>query len=482
MMTNAPKALPQGWVECTLENLSVYVIGGDWGQSIDYDNVDYVSAYCIRGSEFKDWNKSKASTSVLRKVKNSNLAKRQLLINDIIIEISGGGPEQPVGRVVLVDSEALSYKPNVPKIHTNFLRLLRTTNKISQNYLYLYLQYFYISGAVTNYQGGSNNLRNLKFDQYLTISIPLPPLAEQKRIVGKIEALFSEIDKGTEELKTAQAKAKQYRQALLKHAFSGKLTADWRAEHGVSGEENGLPVGWVEKSLGDVVTYFQNGFSARRGKEGLETIVIRLADITKSKIDFSSIRQITMTSQEIEKYKVNEDEILVIRVNGSKDLVGSLIHVTNHSENFSYCDHFIKITLNHDELKPKWFSLLGNTKAYRNHIKNNMVSSAGQNTISQGTLKSFMFYLPPLPEQEEIVRRLEAQFSVLDVLEADLATNLKKAETLKQAILKKAFVGELVPQDPTDEPASELLKRIQAEKAMQAKTPKVPRKKKATTT
>ena len=102
---------------------------------------------------------------------------------------------------------------------------------MNSDFLNFYLKFFYKTGKITAYQGGSNNLRNLKFNDYLTIRIPIPPAAEQRRIVAKIEELFSELDKGVESLKAARAKLNIYRQAVLKHAFEGKLTAQWREEN-----------------------------------------------------------------------------------------------------------------------------------------------------------------------------------------------------------------------------------------------------------
>ena len=113
----------------------------------------------------------------------------------------------PVGRTVLIDKTALSHS-QYPKICTNFFRLYRPSSFLNAKYLNLFLNYFYKSGEVVRYQAGSNNLRNLKFNDYLLIRLPFPPLNEQHRIVAKIEELFSEIDKGVESLKTAKAQLK----------------------------------------------------------------------------------------------------------------------------------------------------------------------------------------------------------------------------------------------------------------------------------
>ena len=196
-------SIPETWQTTKLTELAIYVLGGDWGKEADFESTDYSTALCIRGAEFRNWNEDKGSTASPRKIKKSSLANRVLKDGDILVEISGGGPEQPVGRTVLIDKAALSYSPEVPKICTNFVRLLRTADEIDSRFLNAYLTFFYASGEIRDYQAGSNNLRNLKFNDYLGIDIPIPPFNEQHRIVAKIEELFSELDKGIEALKTA---------------------------------------------------------------------------------------------------------------------------------------------------------------------------------------------------------------------------------------------------------------------------------------
>jgi type I restriction enzyme S subunit len=151
--------IPDVWELSPLESLFVHIIGGDWGQDTDYKDPDYVEVFCIRGAEFKLWNRNRGSTASLRKIKSSSLATRSLQLGDILIEISGGGPDQPVGRTVLITDRTLDNFDR-PVICTNFLRLARPSQFINSVYLNCYLQSFYLSGDVKDYQGGSNNLRN----------------------------------------------------------------------------------------------------------------------------------------------------------------------------------------------------------------------------------------------------------------------------------------------------------------------------------
>jgi len=186
--------LPEGWCWTRFKDIVSHVIGGDWGKDIDSIlDEDFQRVLCIRGGEIKNWQNDKGKTASLRAIKFSSLKSRQLIEGDILLEISGGGPDQPVGRTVFIDEIVLGFEPDIPKVCTNFLRLIRISNELNKKFINYYLQYLYISGEVVKYQGGSNNLRNLKYKDYELIKIPIPPLAEQNRIVEKLDVIFDKV-------------------------------------------------------------------------------------------------------------------------------------------------------------------------------------------------------------------------------------------------------------------------------------------------
>lgn len=282
--------------------------------------------------------------------------------------------------------------------------------------------------------------------------IELPPLIEQRAIVRKIEELFSSLDSGIADLKKAQEQLKIYRQAVLKKAFED-----------------------LEKiPFEQLITSAQNGMSKRKGTEGKEIKVLRLADITKLAIDNSTPRTILLNDKELDKYKLSEGDLLAIRVNGSIDLVGKFVYVTNkdESEVWAFCDHLIRVKLNEIISLPKFYYYYLQIPEVRKYIHENMVSSAGQNTVSQSTVKSISAPITTIDKQHQIVQEIESRLSVCDKVEKDLAESLDKAEALRQSILKKAFEGKLLTEeeiaqckaDPDYEPASVLLERIKAEK------------------
>jgi len=533
--------LPLNWAVTSLESLIVYVIGGDWGKAVDVAPDEYSTAYCIRGSEFRNWIEDKGSTASLRAVKETSLLNRQLVENDILVEISGGGPEQPVGRTVLIDKECLSFQPDVPKIPTNFLRLTRPSNLVSSKYLNFYLGHFYKSGEVVNYQAGSNNLRNLKFNDYVGIDIPMPPENEQHRIVAKIEELFSELDRGIESLKTAREQLKVYRQALLKQAFEGKLTEQWRKENVdrletadqllerikqeretryqqqmeawkaavkqwetddkegkkprkpkklqenileqdiVNELPNLLGVG-VHAPLGDLIDEPKYGTSKKCTYNTNGNGVLRIPNVVSGRVDSADLKYAEFDDSELHDYVLVDGDVLLIRSNGSVSIVGKSALIEPKDTGFIYAGYLIRLRPNANLIISKYLLFSLEAHMLRKQIEAKAKSTSGVNNINSGEIRALIIPVVGLKEQSVIVGLLEEQLSVIDSSMFNVENNLIKSEALRQSILKKAFSGQLVPQDPNDEPASLLLERIAAEKAeavAQAKKIKTAKKKAA---
>jgi len=205
-----------------------------------------------------------------------------------------------------------------------------------------------------------------------------------------------------------------------------------------------LPEGWVWATVEQLTILSQNGTGRRRSELGTPTIVLRLADIVDCEaIRFGDVRRIKLQEDEVEKYKLLKGDLLCIRVNGSPDLVGRVIHFTGSDEPITFCDHFIRFRLAFAELA-QFLTMNFHTDRVRKYIDLNKVSSAGQNTVSQTTINAAILPLPPLAEQNRIVAEVERRLSVVAEVEAAVEANLARAARLRQAILREAFAGRLV--------------------------------------
>jgi len=276
-----------------------------------------------------------------------------------------------------------------------------------------------------------------------------------------------------EEIQTQQQLLKKLRQSILQEAIEGKLTKEWREKNPdiesasvllekIKQEKEQLvkekkikkqkplplisedeipfeiPESWEWCRLGDIVLSYQNGISKRSG-EGSKSIVLRLADIKNYKVDLSDKRAINLTEKEKEKYALEENDILVTRVNGSVDIVGNFNLITTHSDFLAYCDHFIRLRFVNKSIVSEYIEKVEKTNLIREEIKNKFKTTSGQKTINQGHLANLKIPLPPHKEQKEIVKKIENLFALCDKLEKEIQSSKKSSEQLMQAVLKEAF-------------------------------------------
>jgi len=360
------------------------------------------------------------------------------------------------------------------------------------------------------------------------LQFALPPLNEQHRIVAKIEELFSELDKGIESLKTAREQLKLYRQSLLKHAFEGKLTEQWRKDNAdkletadellariqqereirfqqqldewqqaaerweVAGKEgkkpskprkykptsfdgntidklDDIPNSWLWISFSELLYSIRGGTTVPPVDIVTKYPILRSSSIRTGCIDFDDVRYLAHEKIKSKSDFVEKNDLLFSRLNGTIDFVGNCAVVGPvFPENLIYPDRLYCAKLVAKSLAT-YCEYFFSTSKVRKQIEEHAKSTAGHKRISIPDITDLPFQLPPLDEATEISKILDEKLSVVDQIEKAIAENLLKAQALRQSILKKAFSGQLVPQDPNDEPASELLKRIAAEKAQQSK-------------
>jgi type I restriction enzyme S subunit len=208
--------------------------------------------------------------------------------------------------------------------------------------------------------------------------------------------------------------------ALLAEAPGGiervrQLILDLAAQGTLAGTASAST--WPVIQFSDLVTSFQNGVSSRGASEGIPVTVLRLADIKNGEVSLDNPRELLLDTTTIEKYQLADGDILVIRVNGSADLVGRFI-VHGDSGGALHCDHFIRIRIDRSRAMPRYVKILGDCSSTRRAIQGLFVSTAGQKTVNQGHVGSLSFLLPPLAEQHRIVAKVDELMALCDRLEA----------------------------------------------------------------
>ena len=351
----------------------------------------------------------------------------------------------------------------------------------------------------------------------------LPPLAEQHRIVAEIEKQFTRLDASVAALKRAQANLKRYRASVLKSACEGKLVATeadlaraecrdyepagqllerilaerralWEAQENRRGKYKEpappdtadlpeLPEGWVWATVEQLVSRSEYGTSVKCDYDSDELPVLRIPNIVAGEINLSDIKYATKPLPIDAENALRSGDILMCRTNGSVSLVGKTAVVRTELEPYhTFASYLLRFRLVDTDMLPLWFHIYSTSQPGRGFIERHAASSAGQNNVSLSLIHGMPLPLPPLPEQRRIVAEVERRLSVIQQAEATVENSLKRADRLRQSILKQAFSGQLVPQDPNDEPASVLLERIRAEReaaqATQAaaKPPRPPRR------
>ncbi|MFZ1029539.1 MAG: restriction endonuclease subunit S, partial [Limnoraphis robusta] len=321
------------------------------------------------------------------------------------------------------------------------------------------------------------------------LNVPLPPLNEQKRIVAKIEALQERSQRVKAELVAIRPLLDKFRQSVLAAAFRGDLTKDWREknpdiepasvllEESLSSQFENLPATWYMTTVGSVVKTLKYGTSKKCDYDIDGIPVLRIPNIVDGFIDNSDLKYTELTDQELEKISLIPGDILMIRSNGSVSLVGRTALVTDAEKNFAYAGYLIRIRPDHKRVFSPYLNLWFSSYEIRCQIEIPLRSTSGVNNINSNEVKQLTIPIASLEEQKEIVNRIDKLFKIADNIEHLYQQTETDLETLNQSILAQAFRGELVPQNPNDEPASVLLERIRKERETHSKPAKQTRKK-----
>lgn len=325
---------------------------------------------------------------------------------------------------------------------------------LNDKYLYRLMVSSYVVDGLNKHMKGDNS-PSIRKDDIENYPFPLPPLSEQQRIVERIEELFAKLDEAKERLHEVADIFAVRKAAILHKAFTGELTKQWRCENGVSDES------WEEKKFDDCIEKMQNGLSKRKGDEGNNIGVLRLANLGEDDLVLDDLRYILLTEKEEKNYLLSKDDVIMIRVNGSKDNVARQI-VINTDEKLAFCDHIIRIKYN-PNIVARYVMYFSKTNAYRKYVEDNMVSSAGQNTISRKGLASLVIPLPSIEEQHEIVRLIDDLLARERAAQQATEQALVSIDLMKKSILARAFRGELGTNKASEASALELLKQVLAE-------------------
>ncbi len=343
-------------------------------------------------------------------------------------------------------------------------------NQLDGGYLFHYLK----SPRFRDYvQAVTHGVRmpRLGTEQAKTAPFLLPPLAEQKRITQKLDALLAQVNNLKARVDAIPALLKRFRQSVLTSAATCELTSEWRATQGLDDP--------VPTKLGELIrTGPQNGLYKPSSTYGSGTKIVRIDGFYSGELrDWHSLRSLQLDAREEQVWALKVGDILINRVN-SIEYLGKCALVRSLPGPTVFESNMMRIAVDERVIEPEFLMRALSAEIGRARLIGNAKHAVNQASINQGDVKACSILVPTLSEQTEIVRRVEQLFAYADQLEAKVAAAQQRIDALTQSLLAKAFRGELVPQDPSDEPASVLLERIRTQRAA---TPKPKRGRKAAT-
>jgi type I restriction enzyme S subunit len=422
--------VPSGWAEPPVTQLLEVTIGGVWGNAKGSDEVE---VRVVRVADFRDDGSISFDSAPVRSITARQLASRELRDGDLLLEKSGGGTTKPVGRVVRMRSSSERVIP------TNFVQLLRPDQRVvDPAYLFWWLWYSHINGTVASFQRATTNIRNLRTSDYLRRSVPLPPLNEQRRIVAAIEEHLSRLDAAEASLVLASRRVSALSRSSL-HRFIETLDEPRRpliaaAEFVTDGDHN--PPKRVPAGIPHL--------TAKNVKNG--QLVFAGASFVSDE-GFAQTR---------ERYEPREGDVIVT-------CVGTIGQTAVVPPDLVFsADRNLAAIRPLDHVDPRYLHFALNTPRVQEWMAR-ASSSTAQPHLYLRDLRSLEIPMPSPDDQRRIVAQVEERLSAIDALRESVARAKRRSASLRRAILERAFRGELVPQDPADEPASALLQRIRAE-------------------
>lgn len=363
---------------------------------------------------------------------------------------------------------------------SEFFVLRPSCDDVSARYLLaLVKSHSFLSEGAEN-MTGAVGLRRVPKQFVESYPVKVPPAAEQIRIAAKLDELLAQVDTLKARIDGIPALLKRFRQSVLAAAVSGRLTEEWRSENPTSASQaplsipqddasgTSLPTGWSSKNAGDICGFITKGTTPSKEKmtagQG-EIPYIKVYNLTFSgtldfSIDPTFVDSNTHTT-ELKRSIVKPGDVLMNIVGPPLGKV-SVVPDTYPEWNINQAIARFRAD---DEISSEYLALCLRTEEVLNHAVSRAKATAGQFNLTLEICRELPLPVPPKEEQTEIVRRVEHLFAFADQLEARIKAAQTRIDRLTQSILAKAFRGELVPQDPNDEPASVLLERIKAQRA-----------------
>jgi len=438
------RELPVGWVIVRLEEIGAWGSGGTPKRTNQSLYANGTIPWLVIG-DLNDGLVTTAASAITEEALDSSAAK--IVPRDSLLVAMYGS----IGKLGITGIECAT---NQAIAHCKPFREV-----VELQYLFNALMHVK-EDLIAKGQGGAqqNISQGILRDQ----EIPLAPLNEQRRIAAKLDTTLAAVDDCRQRLDGFEALLKRFRQSVLAAATSGELTREWREERRTDEEWKNIP-------LGDILLEGpKNGIYKPKSDYGHGTRILRIDNFYDGTVvDWLALKRLSLSDEEKVGYGLAVGDIVVNRVN-SIAYLGKTALVDLLPEACVFESNMMRIRLKTSLASPSYINFFLCSPRGIHQLRLPAKHAINQASINQQDVKRVMVALPSIQEQEEIVRRTQELLSLAAQLEARLTSARKLVERLTPAVLAKAFRGELVPQNPSDEPASVLLERNRAARQVEA--------------
>lgn len=446
------ESLPIGWTIAKLDDVIIRMTNGA-------NAVQYKEQVGLPISRIETISNETIDLGRVKYIKETDanfIDKYKLRNGDILF--SHINSDSHLGKTALFKIEN-----RVTLIHGINLLLLRPSPEILPEIINYQIQHLRAQGKFSAIAQKAVNQSSINQAKLKTFEICVPPLNEQKRILAKLEQLLTDLDKGIKFLETTKQQLKVYRQAVLDSAFSGKLTNSKLKE----GE---LPNGWKELRIFEVAEVnpsLPNKENLSRELD-VQFIPMKLVEEIINKVHLTETRKLSDVLKGSYTPFINSD-ILFAKVTPCMEN-GKIAIVENLKNSIGFGSSEFHVLRCSEKVLNKYLHRFIIQDKFRMKAQNAMTGAVGLRRVPKQFLENYLIPIPPtIDEQKKIVLEVESRISVCEKIEESIESSLQQAEALRLSIIKKAFEGKLVPQDPNDEPAEKLLERIRALRQAQDK-------------
>lgn len=363
-------------------------------------------------------------------VRTDQLAKRKLEPNDIVIERSGGGPKQPVGRVAIFDPpDDKSYATS------NFTTALRVVDcsAFDPHFVNFYLHSLYLSGATESLQRATTGIRNLDWAEYQAFTVPKLPLEEQRSIAKLLSRAYSGAVLNDRQLVTLSD--------LKRAAMRALFTKGLRAEAQKETEIGSVPESWDVVDFSGVRDWLQYGTSTHCTYDVTACPVLRIPNIEPGYVRPDDLKFAKLSKAEAERYVLQDGDLIFIRTNGVIERLGACAVYSGQPAGALFASYLIRARLKRERVEPRYVAYFYASDLGTSIVAGRATPAAdGKYNLNTGTIDSLPLPLPPtLDEQREIV-------AVLDAIDRKIDLHKRKRAVLDElfkSLLQKLMTGEI---------------------------------------